>query len=140
MGSVSVDQILVTPLRRISLDEGDVLRVMKQTDAGYVDFGEAYFSMIKQGSIKAWKRHLKMTLNLVAPLGKVRFVFVDETGGVREEFAGEDQYVRLTVPPGIWFGFQGLVAPQSMLLNIADIPHEPEEIERKKLEEINFSW
>jgi dTDP-4-dehydrorhamnose 3,5-epimerase len=140
MGSVSVDQILVTPLRRIPLDEGDVLHAMKQSDAGYVGFGEAYFSMIKQGSIKAWKRHLKMTLNLVAPLGKVRFVFVDDAGGVREEFAGENRYVRLTVPPSIWFGFQGLVAPQSMLLNIADISHEPEEIERKKLEEINFSW
>lgn len=140
MGGMTVDQILVTPLKRIPLNEGDVLHAMKSNDVGYADFGEAYFSMIKHASIKAWKRHLRMTLNLVVPLGRVRFAFADDIGGIREEFAGDGQYVRLTVPPGIWFGFQGVMAPHSMLLNIADIPHNAQEIERKNLEEIYFNW
>lgn len=142
MGSVSVDQILVTPLRRIHLSGGDVLHGMKRDDPGFTDFGEAYFSIIEAGAIKAWKRHLRMTLNVVVPVGSVQFVFVDELGMIREEVVGVEleRYVRLTVPPGIWFGFRGLFAPCSILMNVADLPHAPGEIERKGLKEIEFNW
>ena len=140
MGSISVDQILVTPLERISLEGGDVLHAMKCTDPGFVDFGEAYFSLIDIDAIKAWKRHLRMTLNIMVPLGAVQFVFFDDQGLIREEVIGLDRYVRLTIPPGIWFGFRGLVAPFSLLMNIADIPHDPAEIERKELGAFKFQW
>lgn len=142
MGSVSVDQILLTPLKRINLPEGDVLHGIKQYDPGYNGFGEAYFSIINQGSIKAWKRHLRMTLNLVVPVGAVQFVFIDNSGSLREELVGfeVDRYLRLTVPPGIWFGFKGLYDNFSMLMNLADIPHDPLEIERKGAKEIHYDW
>ena len=32
--------------------------------------------MVKSGSIKGWKKHLEMTMNLIVPLGMVRFVFL----------------------------------------------------------------
>ena len=140
MGSISVDQILATSLERISLKGGDVLHAMKCTDPGFVDFGEAYFSLIDIDAIKAWKRHLRMTLNIMVPLGAVQFVFFDDQGLMREEVIGLDRYVRLTIPPGIWFGFRGLVAPYSLLMNIADIPHDPAEIERKELGAFKFQW
>ena len=140
MGAIRVEQILVTPLKRIALAGGDVFHAIKSDDAGFVDFGEAYFSMIELDAIKGWKRHLRMTLNLVVPVGMVQFVFIDNQGAVREEVVGSDRYVRLTVPPGIWFGFRGLVAPYSLLMNVADIPHDPAEIERKALSDIIFQW
>ena len=140
MATVSVNQIKVTPLKRIPLPGGEVLHGMKRGDPGYVDFGEAYFSIIELGAIKAWKRHLRMTLNFVVPLGAVHFVFIDEQGAVREEVVGIDRYVRLTVPPGIWFGFRGLYPPYSMLMNVADISHDPAEIERKGIDQYQFDW
>lgn len=141
MGAVSeVSQILVTPLKRIPLAGGDVLHGMKCSDPGYVDFGEAYFSIIEAGAVKAWKRHLRMTLNFVVPIGSAYFVFLDEQGAIRVEVVGAERYVRLTVPPGIWFGFRGLVTPYSLLMNVADIPHDPAEIERKGQDEILFDW
>lgn len=140
MGTMSVEQILVTPLRRIPLAGGDVLHGMKCSDPGFVDFGEVYFSIIELNAIKAWKRHLIMTLNFVVPVGNVRFLFIDEQGGEREEVVGFDRYVRLTIPPGIWFGFMGLGNPYSMLMNVADIPHDPHEIERKAIDCFNYNW
>lgn len=137
---MSVGHILVTPLKRVPVPGGDVLHAMKRTDPGYVDFGEAYFSQIEQGAVKAWKRHLRMTLNLVVPIGMVRIVFMDDQGAMREETIGIDRYARLTVPPGIWFGFKGLAAPCSLLLNVADIPHDPAEIERRQLDAFMFDW
>ena len=140
MGAVDVNQILITPLQRINLVEGDVLHGIKHSDSGYVGFGEAYFSILKNGAIKAWKRHLHMTLNLVVPIGSVQIVFIDESGAFREEIVGEERYVRITVPPGLWFGLHGLYDPYSLLMNMADIPHDPNEVERRAIDEINFDW
>lgn len=137
---MTVERIIVTPLKRIGVVGGDVLHAMKRSDVGFVDFGEAYFSMIEKNSVKPWKRHLRMTLNLVVPVGMVRFVFIDNEGARREEMIGVDRYVRLTVPPGIWFAFEGLSSPYSLLLNVADIPHDPIEIERKELDAYIYDW
>jgi dTDP-4-dehydrorhamnose 3,5-epimerase len=141
MGRISLDDILVTSLARIATVGGDVLHAMKQSDAGYAGFGEAYFSWVAVGAVKAWKRHTRMTMNVVVPVGQVRFVFhLDGTDEFRVEEIGVDRYVRLSVPPGIWFGFQGLAEPESLVLNIANIPHDPNEVERLALSDIKYGW
>jgi dTDP-4-dehydrorhamnose 3,5-epimerase len=80
----------------------------------------------------------------VVPIGQVRFVFRSINANGVEEFrveeVGLDRYARITVPPGIWFGFKGLQTPQSLILNIANIPHDPNEVERLKLSDINYDW
>lgn len=142
MGDVTLEQIIVNPLKHIATPGGGVMHAMKSGDSGFCGFGEAYFSWVENGAIKAWKQHMCMTLNLVVPVGQVRFVFCEEdsAAGFRQEIIGESRYVRLTVPPGIWFGFQGLAHPRSMVLNLADMAHDPGECLRKNLTDINFDW
>jgi dTDP-4-dehydrorhamnose 3,5-epimerase len=141
MGTVSLDDILITPLARIATVGGDVLHAMKHSDAGYAGFGETYCSWVTAGAVKAWKRHTRMTMNIVVPVGQVRFVFhLNGTDVLRVEDIGEDRYARVTVPPGIWFGFKGLSAPQSLVLNIANISHDPNEVERLKVADIKYGW
>jgi dTDP-4-dehydrorhamnose 3,5-epimerase len=85
-----------------------------------------------------------MTMNLVVPVGQVRFVFcrLDEAGTdeYRVEEIGLDRYARITVPAGIWFGFQGRSSQQSLVLNIASIPHDPLEAERLNIADLNYIW
>ncbi len=141
---MNLRDILVTPLSRIRTEGGDVLHAMKNTDNGFAKFGEAYFSEINFGEIKAWKRHVKMTLNLIVPSGSVKFVFLamdyKKISAHRIEEIGDERYARITVPPGIWFGFQGLTKPRSLVLNVASEPHDPNEVERLSKEDINYSW
>ncbi len=138
---MTLDDVVLTPLAWIEAVGGDVLHAMKQSDAGYTGFGEAYFSWVSGGAVKAWKRHMRMTMNLIVPLGRVRFVFRADGGDeFRVEEIGVDRYARITVPPGIWFGFQGLAEPQSLVLNIASIPHDPKEVERRAVTEIPYGW
>mgnify|MGYP003688260333 CR=1 FL=1 len=137
---VTIDQIISTPLKRIPVFGGDVLHAMKKSDIGFSGFGESYFSQVESGVVKAWKKHLKMTLNLIVPIGRVRFVFMDNSGLFREEIIGDNNYVRLTIPPGIWFGFKGDFENTSLVLNIANIEHSSEEIERKELNRIKYNW
>ena len=142
MGDVSLDGIIVTPLKRIPTVGGDVLHALKETDSGFDGFGEIYFSWVEQGAIKAWKYHKRMTLNLVVPVGEVSFVFhlTNQKNNFRTENIGEERYVRLTVPPGIWFGFQGRGSGQSLLMNLADMAHDPDEVLRKKTSEFVYNW
>jgi dTDP-4-dehydrorhamnose 3,5-epimerase len=144
MGTMKLTDILITPLSCIKTSGGDVLHAMKQSDVGYCGFGEAYISLVNGSAVKAWKRHKLMTMNLVVPVGQVQFVFRGENAygddDFRVEEIGENNYVRITVPPGIWFGFQGRRTPQSLVLNIGNIPHDPNEVERLPLSEINYTW
>jgi len=142
MGPGRIDQIIVTPLKRISVAGGDVMHAMKNTDAGFAGYGESYFSWIKCDVVKAWKQHAQMTLNLVVPVGQVRFVFFsqDKPNQFREERIGNDNYARITVPPGFWFGFQGIAAGDSLVLNMANILHDPLEVSKKELSFSSFDW
>lgn len=140
MGTVTVRDINIYPLKKIGMPGGGVLRGLKKCDPGFVGFGEAYFSQIEFGVIKAWKLHKEMTMNLVVPVGDVHFGFIDTLGGVRRETIGLNNYARLSVPPGIWFGFQGISRSPSLLLNIASIEHAPDEIVRKEEYEFKYDW
>jgi len=138
-----IDGVLVTPLSIIDTPGGDVMHTMKQSDPGYVGFGEAYFSQVSHGAIKAWKRHREMTLNLSVPVGEVRFVLHDDRDGCQifqELVLSPSNYCRLTVPPMVWVGFQGLNPEGSMVLNIANLEHDPIEIDRKDINQIDYKW
>ena len=133
--------IQISSLAKISTDGGDVLHALKKTDSGFNGFGEAYFSTVNYSSIKGWKRHLRMTMNLIVPVGTVRFVFYSEgEGDFRSEIVGVNRYARITVAPGVWFAFEGLAEHYSLVLNIASIPHDPNEVERCDLSDIDFAW
>ena len=142
VGTVSLDDILVTPLKRISTNGGDVMHALKNTDQGFNGFGEVYFSWIEQGAIKGWKCHQRMTLNLVVPSGKVRFVFClnGKNNDSRVEDIGEERNVRLTVPPGVWFAFQGKASRKSLLMNVANMSPNPDEILVKPVSSIFYDW
>ena len=68
-----IDGVILSPLKTIHVDEGDIFHGMKLTDEGYCGFGEAYFSSIKFKETKGWKRHHKMTLNIIVPFGEIQF-------------------------------------------------------------------
>ena len=135
-------EIKITSLSTFTVDSGDVLHAIKKDDPGYNGLGEVYFSFIKSNAVKAWKLHKRMTLNLVVPLGMVRFVFYDahNTGNYRVEDIGEKNYVRLTVPPNIWFGFKGIANNPSLVTNIADLKHDTEEVIKKEMTAFCYKW
>ena len=140
-----MDGIILTPLKQIYNPKGDIFHAIKKSDEGFVDFGEAYFSSINLGAIKGWKRHKQMVLNLIVPVGSVRFILYDDRKDQVNQFqevvlSFKDQYCRLTVPPMIWVGFQGIDLNPSIVLNVASIQHSPKEVDQKALDEIKFNW
>jgi dTDP-4-dehydrorhamnose 3,5-epimerase len=140
LGSDILNEIKITPLGTIQGEGGSVLHGVKKSDLGYVGFGEAYFSVIENNKIKAWKCHQQMTMNLVVPYGNVKFVFYGSNSNFKVIEIGQNNYQRITVPPNIWFGFQGRNPPYSLILNLANVEHDPTEVKRLLIDEIYFEW
>ena len=135
----SVDNIIkYIPLKKISNPLGDVWHAIKSSDSEYAGFGEAYFSFIEKGKIKGWKKHKKATLNLIVPVGEIKFFAYDEEQEDKHSklssfTLSEENYFRLTVPSGIWLAFKGL-KERNMLLNVSDYSHDPSEVEAIEIE------
>jgi len=146
MDKISIKGVELTKLKIIEHPMGDVFHGLKKSDDGYKGFGEAYFSTIKHKVIKPWKKHVKMTLNLIVPIGEIRFVMHDnrensETNGQFFEVTlSLKNYCRLTVPPNIWVSFQGIGTTDNLLLNIANLEHDPNEIVRGELDLFAYDW
>ena len=138
--------MIKTDLNIIEADTGSVYHALKNTDKGFKQFGEIYFSSVKKDMIKAWKLHKEMTLNLIVPVGKIQFCFFDDreqSDTFNETFKivlSQKPYFRLTVPPGIWYGFQGVSDGLNLICNVANIIHDPFEILRKEINEIEIDW
>ena len=146
MDKINIEGLILTPLKKIHHPKGDVLHGMKKSEQGFNGFGEAYFSTIKGGQIKGWNRHKRMTLNLVVPMGSVTFVIYDDRNGIGtksnffEVELSPDNYQRLTVPPGLLLAFKGKSNGTNLILNIADMEHDPDEIERLDLDQFDYDW
>jgi len=147
MGEISfISGVKLWPLKKIEHPLGDVFHGMKSSDQGFAGFQEAYFSTIKYGVIKPWKKHLQMTLNLIVPIGEIRFVLHDTRKGSPTEGQFMDlqlstkNYNRLTIPPGIWMAFKGEGNSTNLLLNIANLEHNPLEVVRADLDKYSFRW
>ncbi len=146
MEQITIRGVIVTPLKRIYHPQGDIFHGLKKSDPGYVEFAEAYFSKIVKDQIKPWKKHTRMTLNLIVPIGEIKFVIYDDRpesktqGNFFDIIISEENYCRLTVPPGLWMAFKGIGENLNLLLNIADIEHDPMEIVRIELEAFKYNW
>lgn len=120
--------VTATSLRRIEHSKGDIFHGMKASDAGFAGFGEAYFTTIIAGEVKGWKMHTAMIMNLIVPLGMVRFHIHDNATGRTVAYdIGATNYQRLTVPAGFWVAFQGLTNETNLILNVASLEHSQEE-------------
>lgn len=142
-----INGVLITSQQEITTPGGNVFHAIKAGDPGFTGFGEAYFSTLEPGQIKPWKRHNRMNLNIVVPVGMIRFVLFDERADSSTRNAYQTvtlgnpgNYARMTVPPGLWMAFQSRSEATSWLINVADLKHDPTEADRRLLDAIPFNW
>ena len=119
-------------------------------DAATLAVGEIYFSEARPGQVKAWKRHARQTQHLCVPAGRLGVVLYDDRahsltrGAVQGIVLGPaDTYALLRIPPLVWYGFCALGEEGALVCNAADIPHDPDEAERRDFREATdfpFDW
>jgi dTDP-4-dehydrorhamnose 3,5-epimerase len=132
----SIEGVVVQSLRVIEDDRGAVLHMLRSDWNLFIGFGEVYFSEIKPGLFKGWKRHLRTTQHLTVPVGAVKFVLYDDRmesrsrGCIEHARLGRaDEYRLLIIPPGIWYGWKCLTEYPALVANCVNEPHDPAESE-----------
>ncbi len=79
VGAEAAGSAIFTPLPRIATDGGEVMKALRSDEPGFLGIEEAYFSRVDADAVRAWKLHTEMSLNVVVPVGHVRFVVADRT-------------------------------------------------------------
>lgn len=134
--NIMLEGVSCTPLRQIFDERGKIMHMLRRDDPSFEQFGEIYFSWVYPGVVKGWHVHKTMTLNYAVPFGMIKLVLYDMRkdsatfGRIQEIFTGEDNYMRIHVPPGIANAFKGIGAKPAMVANCATEPHSPDEIIR----------
>lgn len=129
-----INGVTYTSLKQIGDERGTVLHMLRNDAVDFTNFGECYFSEIFPGAVKAWKCHKLQTQFLSVPVGRVRFVLFDgrdnsSTKNKMEisEIGRPENYCRLKIPPGIWYGFTCISSSNALVVNCADIPFDESE-------------
>lgn len=143
-----IDGVFVRGLRVIPDERGKVMHMLRANAPHFTKFGEVYFSVINPGVVKGWKQHKKMTQNFAVPVGQMELVLFDARpdsktkGKIVELSIGESNYCLVTIPPGIIYSFKGASSVPVLLVNCADLPHDPEEslVFDLKSTDIPYNW
>lgn len=136
----AIEGVVLTPLKKFNNEQGSVYHALKKTEENYAGFGEAYFSTVKHGVVKGWKKHTIMLSNLIVPVGEIRFVLFDDRpqsktkGNIMDVTLSIENYYRLSIPVNIWLAFQGIGKSTNLLLNISSITHDPNECKNLPIE------
>ena len=140
--------VLVKPLSQIADERGKIMHMLRADEPHFEQFGEIYFSVVYPGMVKAWHLHKEMTLNYAVIIGMVKLVLYDPRedsptkGEIQELVIGEDNYVLVKIPPGIYNGFKGIGTKPAIVANCATLPHRPDEMERVDpfTSDIPYDW
>jgi len=137
---IDLKNIKTFKLKKFKNPKGNILRGFRKDDKFPGTSAEIYFSWINKKKIKGWKLHKKMSMNLVVPVGKVKFVFYNGNK-FKALIIGENNYKRIFVPSNVYFAFQNLSKKKSLIVNNASIIHQNRnETLVKSLNKINYSW
>lgn len=135
-------RVRVRDLDQIHGINGKVMHMLRADDPAFSGFGEIYFSTIHPGAIKAWHKHSVKTVNLAVIAGLARIAVFDPDDGAASFIVGPENYKLVTIPPGIWYGFQCAGPETAVIADCADRPFEPGEQANLpwNAAEIPFDW
>ena len=127
----------------IENEKGKVRKILSKSDRVFNEFGEIYYSEVITNQVKAWKCHTRMQSILSVAYGAVKFVTVSIEGldySFKEFLIDDMSGEILVIPSNNWFGFKGIQKYKSVIMNFADIQHDPNECITKPITGFDYEW
>jgi dTDP-4-dehydrorhamnose 3,5-epimerase len=146
--SNNIEGVIITPLQIFKDDRGSVFKMINSDEKTFDSFGENYISMCNPGVLKGWKYHYKVNQNMVCPIGNFEMVIYDSREAsptyrnIQKINFGENNYLRITLPPKIWYSFKNRGTSSAYIVNCVNLPHSPDEsiVEPIVSKIIPFNW
>lgn len=149
MGDLKIHDLRLISLKQIVDQRGAVFHYLRSDDKNFNGFGEAYYSKVNSGVVKGWKYHKEVCQHFCVPVGEIKIVIYDgrldspSLGCVDEILLNDSSnYSRLSIPPRLWYSFKCISETSSLLANIINQVHHPDESETLPIdtEFIPYDW
>jgi dTDP-4-dehydrorhamnose 3,5-epimerase len=138
------------PLTQYCDCRGRVFEILRRDDPHFAGFGQAYFSSIYPGVVKAWHAHQRQTDFICIIKGMCRVGLFDNREGsptrgeIDDMVIGEHNLILLQIPPGVFHGFKTVSPDEVFLVNLPSEPYDresPDELRRPWNDPgIPFNW
>lgn len=139
-----IDGVRVVPLDVIPDERGCVRHFIRSDDFDFERFGETYITEVYRGVTKAWHGYPAKRIHYCVVRGMVKLALYDSRSlsptfqQFSTVFVGEQNYARVTIPPGVFNGFKGLT--DAIVVVTASEPFSEEGIIRFPKEYFDYDW
>lgn len=119
-------------LKAIKDDRGFLMEMLRCDDPIFKKFGQSYLTVCNPGYVKGWHFHKKQIDNFVVVKGNLRVLLYDgrpdskTKGNSMEVFAGEKNPVLVSIPNGVYHGFENLEKEPGYVINCSSEPYNRE--------------
>jgi dTDP-4-dehydrorhamnose 3,5-epimerase len=148
--SQTLEGVHITALKLVPNERGRLMEVQRSDDPHCPGIGQVYVTQSFNNVVKAWYRHTRQIDQIAVVSGLVKLVLFDGRENARthgelcEIIFGELAPKLVTIPPGIWHGFQAIGKQDAFLLHMNSAPFDaanPDE-ERRRPDDpsIPYRW
>lgn len=134
---------VVKHLKTLLDDRGYLCELLRSDDPEFVKFGQAYISTTTPGTIKAFHRHFHKTDHIACVAGQVKLVVVsDDTQElvIWEYHLSPMSPKLITVPPGLWHGWQCVGTVEAVLVSVTTDAYDPNNKDEERVPAIENPW
>lgn len=135
--------IVVKQLKTHVDDRGYLVELVRSDDSFFTQFGQAYVSVINSGVVKGFHKHSRQTEQITCVSGQVRLVLVDTRSGganITEYHLSPLAPKVVVIEPEIWYGWCCIGNEPAMLINITDLPNDPNNPDGVRIDPHNNPW
>ena len=131
-----IEGVVIKKLKKIPDDRGTILKMQESCDEEFKGFGEIYFSTVYPGVVKGWHLHEKAVLNYAVIKGMIKLVLYDDRersktrGALMEFYIGEENYMLVQIPGGVWNGFMGIGTKTAIVADLITLEHKNDVMKR----------
>lgn len=126
-------------------DRGRLTEYLRADDPEFVKFGQVYLSTTTPGTIKAFHRHFHKTDHITCTVGQVKLVVIDGDldGTLRNLYEYHLSPLApklITIPPGLWHGWQSVSTEEAYLISITTDIYDPKNVDEERAPALDNPW
>lgn len=145
-----IEGVVIEKVEAKADERGRLVELFRSDSPHAPGFGQVHLTTVYPGVVKAWHRHRDRTDVLYCVAGTIRLGLYDDRPGtstpgeLREFFLGDHGPLRVTIPPGVWFGFKGVGTREALVVVLTDRLNNPRDPDEERLDpqinDIPFDW
>ncbi len=145
-----IDGVKIKKLKVISDERGRLMEMVRADDEDFVKFGQVYMTTCYEGVVKGWHYHHKQFDYMTVIRGMMKIVLYDNReessthGEVNEFFAGENNPIRVQIPPGVCHGFKCISPGEAIVVNTVSEPYAYDDPDEHRMDphnnDIPYDW